>query len=716
MDTLSDFVNDIVSFELGIPLWLKISFIIVLILLFITGGYIFKDSFDISYLRNGYMWFIVIGVINLLTILLIYIYYSRKQETIIGPPGNRGNRGQRGKTGTSVSCGYCKNNIYIQKVRKSDIICNIDARTPDMIAIYDNIQYFIDQTEERIEINYSSFINKIILENTRADDNNDVINKFRQLLNPQYILVALYDVINKQITRVSSKQYGTFRSPVNKVGYLPLGDSVYGGTETFELNSFIVSGNIMYPARYDKLISFTSYNNTTNDVDTYSIWRPVFQTTADIAFDGTQEQRQFLPLGDVCRFGTDSPSINDIALIKDTCLDPVKSTDLKLAFIYLGETNFTTETTSGTISSNIDYKREESYLIENRTLATIEIFSVWRTPMNTFITNSNIDNEFINDTIYMNLLSNLPDAINEYGNIKTEYKNYIRVLLTGLQIPQIIIAMIYTKHFFIENTKEIIYYINRYQAKIPKFRGINIGEKSLGELMKKIAEIQEEYDKWNEELIRNASIDSRSDKGIKYDALREKHLPPQLIQIYNNVKDNLDTIPIKIENSTSLLDVINNIIPNGLDGRIAIDSEGIAEGGIMMNSIQEAILRLCKVLMPPGKVAYTIKDECLGTFAMDRDRESAISQLTDLRNQYFKYIDVITGDYDKYKSQIPAIKQYENIAQFKMGELCGHIPDYFEKIKKMDLDEFTTSRILGIIQIYQEINLSLDNIITNTMN
>ena len=50
-----------------------------------------------------------------------------------------------------------------------------------------------------------------------------------------------------------------------------------------------------------------------------------------------------------------------------------------------------------------------------------------------------------------------------------------------------------------------------------------------------------------------------------------------------------------------------------------------------------------------------------------------------------------------------------------MGELCGHIPDYFEKIKKMDLDEFTTSRILGIIQIYKEINISLDNIITNTI-
>ena len=29
--------------------------------------------------------------------------------------------------------------------------------------------------------------------------------------------------------------------------------------------------------------------------------------------------------------------------------------------------------------------------------------------------------------------------------------------------------------------------------------------------------------------------------------------------------------------------------------------------------------------MPPNKPAYTIKDECLGTFALDREREEVIT-------------------------------------------------------------------------------------------
>ena len=35
-------------------------------------------------------------------------------------------------------------------------------------------------------------------------------------------------------------------------------------------------------------------------------------------------------------------------------------------------------------------------------------------------------------------------------------------------------------------------------------------------------------------------------------------------------------------------------------------------------------------------------------------------------------------------SQISIIKQYEDLAMRKMGEICGHIPDFFNKIKKMD--------------------------------
>jgi hypothetical protein len=49
-----------------------------------------------------------------------------------------------------------------------------------------------------------------------------------------------------------------------------------------------------------------------------------------------------------------------------------------------------------------------------------------------------------------------------------------------------------------------------------------------------------------------------------------------------------------------------------------------------------------------------------------------------------------------------------------MGQLCGHIPNYMEKIHSMDTTEFTTSRIKGLIGIYKEVNSNLSKIIYNT--
>ena len=60
------------------------------------------------------------------------------------------------------------------------------------------------------------------------------------------------------------------------------------------------------------------------------------------------------------------------------------------------------------------------------------------------------------------------------------------------------------------------------------------------------------------------------------------------------------------------------------------------------------------------------------------------------------------------------IKKYEEMSQNKMGQLCGHIPDYMEKIHNMELDDFTVSRVKGLIEIYKEINKLLEDIIQKT--
>ena len=443
-------------------------------------------------------------------------------------------------------------------------------------------------------------------------------------------------------------------------------------------------------------------------MNTFTIWRPQNQTVSLPGYKGAIQQNSYLPLGDLISFGTSAPPVNNYAMIKDTCLEPVSSKDLNLVFIYVGSLGFDSD------SNTEQYKQTNSYLVENQIVDKIEIFSVWRTPMNTFICNFNSQNDLLNNTLYFNLLSNLSDALNEYGNISAEYKKWVNNRLSSITLPTILIAMIYTRHYQLEATKELIYYVNKYQSRVPEFQNRNIGSMDIASLMNLINNTNQAYNKYNQNLMKEASISLRATKPLVYDSKNEKHLPAIILTTYNNIQAELDTIPVKVENSSTLLDVINILIPNGLEGRIAVNSDGIAQGGTLLNDIQETIVRMCRILMPPTTPAYTIKDECLGTFSIDKEKEQTIKDLTKEKDKYNKYIDTIQTHMEKYQSQIEIIRNYEDLAQRKMGELCGHIPNYMEKIHNMDMTEITASRVKGLIGIYQEVNGNLEKIIANT--
>jgi hypothetical protein len=714
MDSISAFVKDIIAFEIVLPLWLKIGIILVLIISLLVGGYFLKETFDISYLKGGYNWFIFVALINLITILLIFYYYGKKNNTYVGVRGVKGKKGKRGKKGTSVSCSYkCKNNLYIQSVRKTDIICTLNTYSVEFKQYQEANEYFMDLIKQGNNIDYSSFLKNIILEDNKTTVSQNAVDKFKFLLNPIPIASLLINTINDNITEASKYTYGTIRSSVPKVGYTSLGNSVYGGVENFQLNSFVVSGDIMYPSGYKKLVSFISYNENTDKNDKYTLWQPISQIINEPTFKGGTEQRSYLPLGDVCNFGENNPKINDFAMVKDTCLELVKSKDLKLVFIYAGNIQTNLKTTN---SESLDFTQSDTYLIENKLANNIEIFSVWRTPINTFITNSNSHNKLLNDTIMFNILNNLNDALNEYGNISNEYKKWVQDTLSAIIIPQFTIALIYTSHFQYESLKELIYYVNKYQIQVPEFRGQSFDIKiiQIGDLLMLIKNTIKKYEDFNKELIKRASISLRSNKPIVYDKKREKHLPKKLLNIYDNIITELDTLPIQIQNANSLLDIVNYLIPNGLNGRIAIDSDGIAEGGIILNPIQEIIVRLCKIIFPPNRPAYIIKDECLGTFARDNEKEDKIKELTEEKNKYNKYIDDITNDYNRFHSQLATIKNYEDLAERKMGMIAGNIENYMDKIHNLDMEEFTIHRINGLINIYKEVNKFLEDIIVNT--
>lgn len=699
-EILTTFVSDITNFEVPIPLYLKIGIIAFITVSVVVGSYFAYELFDYGEMRQGYIWFIFIVILNLLTILGVFLYYNTKQNTYVGKKGKKGKRGGRGKQGRSVSCNYCKNNIYLQRVRKSDRVATLSTKTDAFKGVYDNVSYF-DTIIENGNINYDSFVNGILLAKTVKTGEQESVGKFRDLMKTNSIVIYLVKLINESITKASESTYGTIRNPVGKVGYTPLADTAYGGLENFELNSFMANGNVMYPKRYNKLITFSSYNEKSGDVDNYTIWRPEGQLVNESPKPGADVQKtKYISLGDVCSFGDEPPKINDYVTISETCLDEINPLDSTLIFIYVGSLDFATE--------SYDYTESNSFLIQNKIPSNIQMFSAWRTPMNTLLTNVSQSNDLINGTIATNMANDLDALFNEYGNVSTVAKGQMKKKLQAVEIPKILAAMVICRHYEIELRKELIYFINRYKTSIPEFSQFDTIKATLGDLMNKVDTTQKDYKKYNDNLMREASI---SQSGIKYDETKEKRLPSQITKLYESTNTKLLSVSVEIENSNNLFDLVNIVFDNGLETRIAVDSEGIAEGGIFLNELQETIIRLCKVMFPPNKPSYTIKDECLGTMVLDRERDGVIKQLTKVINEYYKLNDDISKDAKLYSSIIQSVNQYDNIMTLKIGQICGHIDNYMSKIADMDLDEITTSRLKTIIQIYEEANTFLTNTI-----
>ena len=757
MDAISDFVNEITAYQINVPISVQIGIIVVLIVMLCIGGYFMRDVFDVDAMRSGFSWFIFVAVLNLVSLLVIFLYYNTKQGTYKGPVGKVGNKGKIGKKGTSVSCSLCKNNLYLQKIRSSDIICNLYSYVPEFKSIFIAENYFDVIIQKGNNIDYDSFIKNLILKQKLPDSitsspiNFAGVDYFRKLLDTNSITVLLIKAVN-ETTKATENMYGSFRHPVGIQGkYLPLGDSAYGGSEYgLELNSFMADGSILYPSNYSRLVSFRSFNKDENTVEKYTIWRPNGQTITEPGFKGVPEQVQYKSLGDICRTEDFMPNINESLTISEKCVEMVHTKDLDLVFIFIGNIQINTE--------NIGEQRD-SYLIQSLPINDIEIFSIWRTPLNTFLTNCNSTNVIINNTFIYNMYNvgantdvntNIDETaeskakqyniLNNYGNISSAAKVKASNLLDSIQIPKLLAALILCKYYETELLKDLVYYINLYRTTVPEFTSINTQTSSLGDLMNLINNVNTKYDDYNDDILRSFTLENVTTKYTQ----KEKHLPPMILNIYNNSNNKLYGMTVQIANTNTLLDIVNIIFENGIESRIAVNSDGIAQGGIFMNSIQEVVLRVCKMLMPPNIPAYTIKDECLGTFALDRKRNEIINEFIDVYNYTIKImedifdkckldiqvglIDTIMTNVGKDKtdynlddakkgindctSLIKTVKFYITYTlNYKVGQICNHIDNYIVKIQNGNLAEFTTSRIKNLISLYTAANIYLKKIL-----
>ena len=706
---ISYFFEDISKINFKIPYQLTITFIILVVILITGGVYIFSDSLSNTIFRNNYMWYYIITLINLINIMFITFYYHTKKQKLIGDKGITGKSGMKGRRGKFLNCNYCKTNLFVQKTNRYGTICTIynTAYNKEFgdLQVEDLSSLFYDEM-----LDFSSFANDLLrnkpLNQLLVSDSALVglKNLYKNILNLQLAIYVYTYFMSKTIGK-STDTIGSFIRAKQMPGYMLLGDSINGGIENFKLNSFMISStgdsNIVYPDNYEKLVTFDAYEPESEELVSYSIWRSETKeiTTSDAL--GNPIKKSFHSLGDICYYGNNRPPKEQLVNIESRCLKPVKDEDLKMIFLHLGN-NTRISNVSTKTNRYSDYTKEFKIDIKNSS-TYIEFFSVWRTPLNTFITNYNDPNDYlVNNTIAYNIINGRNDKINKYGNVSFKAKKEIINRMKKVPLNHLQVAIILINHYNSIHLTELKYYLTKSDNEIPGAAEMADKVTRVGEVFNYIEAKQEEFDEANLNRMRTMQTDGKINPEVAQ--IKEKEIPKNLIDKYTEAKNKIYNMDSKIDNITTLYDLFMEVFPNGLDERIALDNQGIAEGGEIITSIQELVIKICKVIFPPKKIAYMIKDDCLGFASIDSKKRTLTVDLEKQIRIYNKYMKLYKKDPTKYCNNWEAVTKFQDRTYNIIGQYVGHIDNYIDKIERLELEEFTKSRIEKIIESYIELN------------
>ena len=676
MDQINTLVDDITSVEWSIPVSIKL-FILFGIMIFISVGYyMFKDNEIIAGWGDATTWLYIIIIINLVNITGVLIYNSYKKVPV-GRPGIRGKSGKKGNTGKYLSCSYCKTNLYIDTVRKYDIITRLN------IAQNTNTQQMINDV---------TYFNNLIKQN----DAIDISGLVTSLADLSMEVVAI-----SHLTSVVGKGNGTFMGqisrPYGKVGFLPLGDGITGGDEEgLELNYFMINGDIVYPATFTKLVQFPVSTNDEGLTEIVSLYHP-----EPVALSNNGKPVTYYSLGDISMYSSNKlPDLNSVALVSENCLQDISSEQMELIFLYSGIARITNKTKTfvlpdedvNTNMSSASNNSDGMFKLTSNTVETTTMFSVWRTPLNTFITN--IPNSLENKSFAYNALNGRDEFLDENGYVTLDGKKFLTNRLSSIPVSTVMTAVFYLKNFMDRNRDELDYYINKNLDANPTIKsGYSTGMK-LFDLMA---------------LIKNAkavigNYQPSSDGSAKV----PPPIPPEVLRTYLKISKEQDFLPFKMLDAKTMLDMVDDLFPSGIETLISVDEEGDVEGGIRMTDAQRVFLNVVKMLFLPNLPIMEIKDECLGTFQRDKNKEDAIRVLENILTEYKRRMDKYKTDPEKACSNWEAVQSYSMQIFQRIGEYVGHIPDYQKKIEKMDLAEFTTSKIVKIKELYDELISYID--------
>ncbi len=579
------------------------------------------------------------------------------------------------------------------------------------------------------DVDYSDFLQDMLLGKGLIIDNvHTTHQEFAKLVGQimyqkEYILQLFVYYINKQLNNITTHTVGQIYRPYPIPGYLLLGDVVTGTKDNIKLNAFLVASSgtqeSMYPIKYNRLITFKAFDNESRATKQYSIWQPIGQEVNGIDNMGNPAKHKYYSIGDICTEGTQEPDRSMTATVHENCLDPISEDLLGLVTIYYDTESFQMSLDDSPNELVRDFKIEKPAV-------TIEMCSLWRTPLNTFVTNYiNSSFNFVNNTVAYNLIDGNPNKIDEFGNIEMKYKRQVISRLKEVHINKLQKVFILVNHYSYKYLSDLRYYLYRADSgydktdtstnekdkkDTPKTKGKNydytidgaaaVADKAttIGELLDFIKEAEEKMEADNKTRLRR--INKNPDKPHP----PAKKIPGYLTNVVKKVKSGIYQMDSKIDSIETLYDLVNDLFISGINERIAIDNEGMAMGGQLLSFAQEILLYVCKIIQPPSRPVFTIREKCIGPTKIDKGKLNLTSKVEKVIGEYKKLIGQYKRDPTKYCSNWQSVIKFQDVTFNKIGQHVGHIDNYMEKIDRMELEEFTKGRLEAIVEEYTKLN------------
>ena len=754
-------MNAIIPYEVKVTLY---ALIIIIITVFIFSN---KKQLDESYFGKYYIYYYIILIANLLNMLFVTLVYHSQKDNMGGLPGKKGSIGMKGDIGKEVSCYNSNLTIKKTKIYREILILNLgnedlnekykslnnNNKNNDEYKIFQinkKIRNYIENEEKYFNLEFLIDLNNKDKSNYDKKYSDDIIEVINNIFDYKIRMQFLINYLNKRITndkRTNQNKLG-FYKPLGGNGFFPIGHSVFDVTDNEEddlqvkMNAFIINGNIRVPKKYKIKLNFTNRDelerqdkaedatSLNNGLERNNKTGRVFENRrySILKVDKFEKQdingnkKTYVSLGEliVRNEDTDSnkvyePTTHLIGCIDIECAKEIGPEELELVGVKMSYQN-------NPISKF--FKNESE-------IEGIGLFSVWKTPMNTFVTNCIGDDTVITEDVSLgyNILNGVKYS-DEFGkdkfinntNLNTEGEKYVKTILKAIKIP-VLIRICYVTIYqhilyfnqlkdYIPNTiEEIKEIIN--ENVIQSKRGSQEQKKKLndinGKLEKKIRKLEKliklikekELIKYKDftTLFDGNGTNNNNNNNNNNNINNIQPILKDVLPDYDKIQEKLEMIPSIINSQTTLYHLLILMFPNGFDENIKIDE---------LNFIQKEIIKICKICFPPNTEIYIPKNKCISYDTVDLVRRKLMRKLDKTIETYnilikkYEYkldeekFETHCDSYEKTKTKI---EELDTI----MNGTFGHIPNYKKLIQTQDMELFSNYRIGFIISEYEKI-------------